>query len=226
MMQAIEANWLVLGVVALAVLLVAWWLFARSSKPAKREYKPDVLDEGAAPAQRNQALIDASPAAAIAPVIPSAVAGTLGGAAEVVAVAAQDEVEEVEAAEAEVASATPEPVAPPPSAPAPEPAAEAAPAQEPEPALAPPPPAPEPVVSAADDLSRIKGLGPKLQALLPTLGITSFAQIAGWTEVDLADLDPKLGPFAGRPAKDNWVEQAKFLAAGDVGGFEAKFGKV
>lgn len=229
MMQAIEANWLVLGVVALAVLLVAWWLFARGSKPAKRAYKPDVLDEGAAPAQRNQALIDAPPAADIAPVVPSAAAGTLGGVAEVVAVAAQDEVEEVETAEAEVARAAPKPVAPPPSEPAPELAVEVAPAQEPEPEVGPasaPVPVPEPVASAADDLSRIKGLGPKLQALLPTLGITTFAQIAAWTDADLADLDPKLGPFAGRPAKDNWVEQAKFLAVGDVGGFEAKFGKV
>ncbi|HEX4848791.1 MAG TPA: hypothetical protein VFV30_11650, partial [Novosphingobium sp.] len=84
-----------------------------------------------------------------------------------------------------------------------------------------------PVAEAGpDDLSRIKGLGPKLQALLPTLGITTFAQIAALSDADLADLDGKLGPFAGRPAKDNWVEQAKFLAAGDVAGFEAKFGKV
>ncbi len=227
MMQAIEANWLVLGGLALAVLLVAWRLFARGSKPAKREYKPDVLDEGAAPAQRNQALIDTPPAAAIAPVIPSAVAGTLGGVAEVIAVAAQDEVEEVEVAEAEAeveaARAAPEPAAPP----APEPEVVPAPEPEPIPEVAPPPPsAPGAVAYTADDLSRIKGLGPKLQALLPTLGVTTFAQIAAWTDADFADLDPKLGPFAGRPAKDNWVEQAKLLAAGDVGGFEAKFGKV
>jgi hypothetical protein len=89
-----------------------------------------------------------------------------------------------------------------------------------------PEPEPEPAPSTADDLSRIKGLGPKLQALLPTLGITTYAQIAALTEADLAELDTKLGAFAGRPAKDNWVEQAKFLAAGDTAGFEAKFGKV
>ncbi|HCF24322.1 MAG TPA: hypothetical protein DER67_02060 [Novosphingobium sp.] len=79
---------------------------------------------------------------------------------------------------------------------------------------------------AADDLSRIKGLGPKLQALLPTLGLSTYAQIAALTEADLAELDGKLGAFAGRPAKDSWVEQAKYLAAGDVAGFEGKFGKV
>ena len=80
--------------------------------------------------------------------------------------------------------------------------------------------------SRGDDLAMIKGLGPKLQTLLPTLGITSYAQIAALTEADLAELDPKLGPFAGRPTRDGWVEQAQYLAVGDVAGFEARFGKV
>ncbi|MFM6930900.1 MAG: hypothetical protein ACKOUT_01495 [Novosphingobium sp.] len=235
MMQTIEANWLVLGAVALAVLLVAWWLLARGSKPAKREYKPDVLDEGAAPARRNQALIDAPPAAAIPQVIPAPAGGILGGAAEVVAVAAQDQIEEVQAAtQPEIEPASPEappiteptPEAEP--APTPEPEITPAPEPAPEPVAPPPPASPPPVAAApaADDLARIKGLGPKLRALLPTLGITSFAQIAALTEADLAALDSKLGPFAGRPAKDNWVEQAKFLAAGDVSGFESQFGRL
>ena len=46
------------------------------------------------------------------------------------------------------------------------------------------------------------------------------------TDADLAALDSKLGPFAGRPAKDNWVEQARYLASGDVSGFEAQFGRI
>ena len=83
-----------------------------------------------------------------------------------------------------------------------------------------------PAVDAADDLSRIKGLGPKLRALLPTLGITTFAQIAAMTEADLDALDAKLGTFAGRPRRDSWVAQAKFLAAGDTAGFEGQFGKL
>ena len=37
-------------------LLLVWYLFSRSSAPRERSYKPDVLDEGAAPAARNQAL--------------------------------------------------------------------------------------------------------------------------------------------------------------------------
>lgn len=216
MIETIEANWVIFGLALVAALLVGWYLFGRASKaPPRREYKPDVLDEGAASVHRNQALIDAAPAAQITP---APMAGTMAGLAEAVAVGAQDVVEEAEAA---APPPPPEPAAPPPAPaemPAPEPAP--TPAPEPEPA----PPAAEP--AGADDLSRIKGLGPKLQALLPQLGITTFAQIAALTDADLTDLDTKLGPFAGRPAKDSWVEQAKLLAAGDVAGFEERFGKV
>lgn len=208
MLQTIDTNTLVIGAAVLAVLLIGFILLRRGSTGAKRrDYKPDVLDEGAASVQRNQALIDAAPAAQIITAPPVSVG--LAGVGEAVAVGAQDVVEEA-AAEAEA-----------PAAPEPEPA------PAPESALATEPaPAPEAPAGTADDLSRIKGLGPKLQALLPTLGITSYAQIAALTEADLAELDTKLGAFAGRPAKDNWVEQARFLAAGDTAGFEAKFGKV
>ena len=71
-----------------------------------------------------------------------------------------------------------------------------------------PAPAPAPVLAApaapasADDLSKIKGLGPKLQTVLPTLGLSTYAQIAALSDADLAALDPKLGPFAGRPTRD------------------------
>ncbi|GAC1404075.1 MAG: hypothetical protein NVSMB69_01490 [Novosphingobium sp.] len=79
---------------------------------------------------------------------------------------------------------------------------------------------------SADDLSRIKGLGPKLRTRLAELGVTRFDQIAGWSEADLAAIDAQLGAFAGRPAKDNWVEQARLLASGDLAAYEGKFGKV
>lgn len=78
----------------------------------------------------------------------------------------------------------------------------------------------------ADDLTRIKGVGPKLVALLRSMGVVRYAQIAAWTEEDLARLDSQLGAFAGRPRKDGWVEQAAYLAKGDTAGFEAKFGKL
>ena len=77
-----------------------------------------------------------------------------------------------------------------------------------------------------DDLTRIKGLGPRIATLLRGLGITRFDQIAAWSEADVARIDPQLGTFQGRIARDNWVDQARYLSAGDVSGFEAKFGKV
>jgi predicted flap endonuclease-1-like 5' DNA nuclease len=83
-----------------------------------------------------------------------------------------------------------------------------------------------PVAAEGDDLSRIKGLGPKLRTLLAGLGITRFEQIASWSEADLDELDGKLGAFAGRPRRDNWVEQAKLLSAGNTAGYEEKFGKL
>lgn len=200
MLDVIEANWLVFGAALVLVLLVGWWLLRRATTTPRREYKPDVLDEGQGPAARNQALIDAAPAAQV--VVPPPFSNALGGLGEVVAVTAQDEVEEVEARAAEMKVVPQD-----------------------EPAQAEPVEAPA-APAQADDLSRIKGLGPKLQALLPSLGLSTYAQIAALSEADLDALDPQLGPFAGRPRKDSWVEQAKFLASGDVAGFEAQFGKI
>ena len=77
-----------------------------------------------------------------------------------------------------------------------------------------------------DDLTRIKGLGPKLAAMLNALGVTSFAEIAQWSDADIDRIDAKLGSFQGRIRRDNWVEQAKFLAGDDTAGFEGKFGRL
>lgn len=115
---------------------------------------------------------------------------------------------------------TPEPERPEPPAavpveePAPAPAAEAQPTPEQA-------PAPE---AKADNLQLIKGLGPKLAGLLNGLGVASFQQIADWTEADIAAIDPQLGAFQGRIARDNFVDQAGYLARGDKAGFEAKYG--
>lgn len=70
----------------------------------------------------------------------------------------------------------------------------------------------------------LKGLGPKVASMLQALGVTSIAQVAGWTEADVAEIDAKLGAFSGRIKRDNWVDQAQLLAAGDIAGFEAKYG--
>jgi predicted flap endonuclease-1-like 5' DNA nuclease len=103
---------------------------------------------------------------------------------------------------------------------------EPAPAPAPEPVAAAPEPAPAPAApAAADDLARIKGVGPKLVALLGELGVTSFAQIAAWTDEDVSRIDAQLGRFAGRITRDQWVEQAKLLAARDEAGFAERFGR-
>lgn len=77
-----------------------------------------------------------------------------------------------------------------------------------------------------DDLLKLKGVGPKLNQLLIELGVTRYAQIAGWSDADIAAVDAKLGNFRGRPVRDQWIDQAKYLAAGDIAGFEAKYGKL
>jgi predicted flap endonuclease-1-like 5' DNA nuclease len=165
-------------IIGLVVLVLAVWLFTRANRKTtiidEGIRAKDVLDEGAERAQRNQALIDAAPAAV---------------------------------------KPAPEPVA----MPVAEPVAEiAAPA---------PAPAPAPVPASADDLARIKGVGPKLVALLGELGVTSYAQIAAWSEADITRIDTQLGRFAGRITRDQWVEQAKLLGAGDETGFTEKFGR-
>ena len=35
-----------------------------------------------------------------------------------------------------------------------------------------------------------------------------------------------MGAFKGRITRDRWVEQARYLAAGDIAGFEVTFGKL
>jgi predicted flap endonuclease-1-like 5' DNA nuclease len=104
----------------------------------------------------------------------------------------------------------------------------AAPAPKPKPAAKPKAAAkPAPVVAAEpDNLLLLKGVGPKLATLLGTLGVTSFAQIAAWSDADIARIDDQLGTFKGRASRDKWVEQAGYLAKGDRDGFEAKFGKL
>jgi predicted flap endonuclease-1-like 5' DNA nuclease len=166
-MSADLTAFLPLIVIALALLAVLVWIISRSTRRARvvadqsgTPLARDVLAEGAAPASRNQALIDAPRAA--------------------------------------------------------EPAAPKLPVAEPEVQPA--------SVAAGDDLTRIKGLGPKIALLLGELGVTRFAQIAAWTPEEVESIDAKLGRFAGRIVRDQWVEQAKLLAAGDETGFTAKFG--
>ena len=63
----------------------------------------------------------------------------------------------------------------------------------------------------ADDLKKISGVGPKLEALLNDLGIFHYRQIAKWNADHVAWVDARL-KFKGRIERDNWIEKAKQLA--------------
>lgn len=65
--------------------------------------------------------------------------------------------------------------------------------------------------AGADDLKVLSGVGPALEKKLHENGVTSFAQIAAWTEADVAEMDEKLS-FKGRIEREGWIEQAKNLA--------------
>lgn len=158
----VQAHWPYF-VIGLAIALAAVLLLRRTNRKASVKISKDVLDEGADPAVRNQALIDA----------PSKTAGA-----------------------AKIAQAEPAPVTAKSSGGS----------------------------AGSDELTQIKGLGPKLAATLRALGITSVAQIADWDAAEIERIDAKLGRFQGRIARDNWVEQAKHLSAGDADGFTGKFG--
>jgi predicted flap endonuclease-1-like 5' DNA nuclease len=83
-----------------------------------------------------------------------------------------------------------------------------------------------PASEGSDDLTRIKGLGPKIAEQLAGLGVTTFAQIAAWDEAEIDRIDAQLGRFQGRIRRDDWPAQAKLLAAGDTAGYEAAFGRL
>jgi predicted flap endonuclease-1-like 5' DNA nuclease len=78
----------------------------------------------------------------------------------------------------------------------------------------------------ADDLSRLKGVGPKFADALRAAGFVRFDQLARLTPTEVELLDARLGTFAGRISRDRIVEQADYLARNDIDGFEQKFGKL
>ncbi|MEP7131358.1 MAG: hypothetical protein ABI770_09540 [Sphingomicrobium sp.] len=77
-----------------------------------------------------------------------------------------------------------------------------------------------------DDLCRMKGVGPKFAEALHAAGFFRFEQVAHLTPTEIERLNPLLGPFSGRITRDRIVEQADYLARGDMDGFEQKFGKL
>jgi len=82
--------------------------------------------------------------------------------------------------------------------------------------------APPPILAGAgepDDLKLIVGIGPVLERMLHNLGVTTFRQIARWSERDSAEFDARLPEFPGRIVRDQWVTQARELHM-------AKFGEL
>ncbi len=170
-MQMLTENWIFAVIALIVAILVAWWLIAANRKTAiTRETRES--DTADTTARRNQALIDAAPAAsAPAAVAPPATPGGLAGVGTAVAAGAD-------------------------------------------------------AARQGDDLKRIKGIGPKLETLLRSLGVTTYGQIAAWSEADVDRMDSQLGTFAGRIRRDDWRAQARLLAEGDMAAYRAEFGNL
>jgi predicted flap endonuclease-1-like 5' DNA nuclease len=71
-----------------------------------------------------------------------------------------------------------------------------------------------PATATGEDLKVIKGIGPKFEKLLRSVGVTALAQIAAWSEADIDSIAAKLGVKAERIRKDDWVGNAKRLSTG------------
>ena len=74
-------------------------------------------------------------------------------------------------------------------------------------------PAKSAAAAGSDDLKKLSGVGPALEKKLHAAGVTSLAQIAAWTDADVAEMDEKLS-FKGRIEREGWIDQAKELTKG------------
>jgi predicted flap endonuclease-1-like 5' DNA nuclease len=64
-----------------------------------------------------------------------------------------------------------------------------------------------------DDLTRIRGIGPKVAGQLTEYGINSFAELADIEPDALEDEAHPLNALKGRIIKDAWIDQARQLEA-------------
>ena len=74
-----------------------------------------------------------------------------------------------------------------------------------------------------DALTRIRGVGPKLEVLLHSLGVYHYDQVAAWSPAEVAWVDENLQGFKGRVTRDGWLEQARILADGGETEFSKRF---
>lgn len=70
-----------------------------------------------------------------------------------------------------------------------------------------------PAGAISDDVELIGGIGPTIGKKLKAAGVTTWRQVADWTEADIAKFDAELN-LRGRIQREEWVEQAKELVAG------------
>jgi molybdopterin-containing oxidoreductase family membrane subunit len=69
----------------------------------------------------------------------------------------------------------------------------------------------DPSKDKADDLKKVKGIGPKMESTLNQIGIFTFAQVSKMTNTEYDLLDDITGSFPGRAQRDDWAGQAKKL---------------
>ncbi|KMK66847.1 50S ribosomal protein L21 [Puniceibacterium sp. IMCC21224] len=69
-----------------------------------------------------------------------------------------------------------------------------------------------PATVGGDDLKVLSGVGPALEKKLHDAGVTTYAQIAAWTEADVESFGELLS-FKGRIEREGWIEQAKNLTS-------------
>ncbi|MEO3999123.1 NADH-quinone oxidoreductase subunit E [Mesorhizobium sp. CAU 1732] len=78
--------------------------------------------------------------------------------------------------------------------------------------------------ASPDDLQLISGVGPKIEGILHSLGIYTYAQVASWKKAERDWVDGYLR-FHGRIEREDWVKQAKALAKGGEAEYIRVFGK-
>ncbi|MFI0846749.1 NADH-quinone oxidoreductase subunit E [Mesorhizobium sp. IMUNJ 23232] len=78
--------------------------------------------------------------------------------------------------------------------------------------------------AVVDDLQLISGVGPKIEGILHSLGIYTYAQVASWKKAEREWVDGYLS-FHGRIEREDWVKQAQALAKGGVAEYIRVFGR-
>lgn len=66
--------------------------------------------------------------------------------------------------------------------------------------------------AAGDDLKALTGIGPALEQKLIEAGVTSYAQVASWSQADLDTLDEQIAGIKAKAEKGDWINEAKGLA--------------